>query len=276
MVLERRLLNDRRLLTTGMLESGILFVRILMSIFRPNVVFLRAGHRSRGFRVVAHVPESKLAEFHHTNELEYWGEPGMTLEPDVSIRQIDFERGEAIVKFYAHWINERCVSTALESCHPPGSASQISLWDAFDFWHCESGGADLHDAIVDHMIVRMRQAVDSGLTPYRVVQKTFVDAQSFDTDTRILSEGRFMENLFSTLCLHHMERDLMARRDEAEVKILYLFNNAGTRALNYLFEAKTQRHFDDMPLDPLDENFDEHCRYHIHGLLSCYRLKSVP
>ncbi|KAG9685878.1 hypothetical protein KCU95_g12415, partial [Aureobasidium melanogenum] len=92
----------------------------------------------------------------------------------------------------------------------------------------------------------------------------------------IFTRDTQLRNLLATLYIHHRKEELVSKNriSMAERRLLNLKDDIRVVAVSLLLEAATKGDFSELPKDVLASDFDQHCRYHVHGDKGrCYRQK---
>ena len=128
----------------------------------------------------------------------------------------------------------------------------------------------LHDSLIISLIkyMKIELMLVQGQKPGEIVNALFGSVACIETCSLITMKNSKIVELLATLTFWHDGESLKNHRRAFQTESATLANDVRDCALTFLIDER----FNDIcsPDDPLDANFDEYCRYHIHDSPDCY------
>ncbi|KAG9566902.1 hypothetical protein KCU71_g4174, partial [Aureobasidium melanogenum] len=246
---------------------------------KPDVVLLGVRRLEAN---ISHHPSNVVACVHSTcfdhiaRALHPWDEAPVRKDDFLRVRHIEFDQKPRFVRFIAHYAQERDTAAAINSTLPNDGAWSDHFCKIFGGARLEDGFInEVQDSLIDHLLGWIRKRKHDGNWVRNTLRSIIEAADYVDAclgGSPLNGSSHFIK-LLAVLALHHA-RDLFECHNSHDG--LEEFDDFTSRvrecAFAELLKAFPHGNFTTIPKDPLEEEFDEHCVYHIHGEDEpCYR-----
>ncbi|KAH0365271.1 hypothetical protein KCU65_g6220, partial [Aureobasidium melanogenum] len=245
----------------------------------PNTVWFQAWDDDTfSFETVAVVSRARLSQIRSDmSKVEPWSEPDCLRGVECGI--LKFDHNASVVKFFAHWTYERNAKAALECCLPEEESWLDFFCKVLLFCHEERIHHDVHDSLMDCLVDRAQCERRSGSSSKDLINDIYHSVVDLEEDLGTItavSENTKLLDLLAILHIYHLRCDLehQGRFFKDEQKALFLVDDIKALAQPIMHSVFEERSLAKVPKDPLADDFDEHCRYHLHGDREvCYKHK---
>ncbi|CAD0048032.1 unnamed protein product [Aureobasidium pullulans] len=122
------------------------------------IVWLGALDRNGGSEIVAVVHKVKLREVYSGSLNSVKARQSSDLPGNMEIERIELKYHADIVRLFAHWVQERDIKSALDSCQHERRFEIPFLCEMLEFYSKESLSNEFHDCSIDNFIDLMRDA----------------------------------------------------------------------------------------------------------------------
>ncbi|THX50679.1 hypothetical protein D6D06_07832 [Aureobasidium pullulans] len=244
--------------------------------YGPEIVWLGALDRNGGSEIVAVVHKVKLREVYSGSSNSVKARQSSDFAGNVEIERVDLKFHADSVRLFAHWVQERDIKSALDSCQHERRFGIPFLCEMLEFYSKESLSNEFHDCSIDNFIDLMRDAVNNGCSEEEAINEVYNGVESIESGGESRLTNTAIAELLATLHLHHIRSDLSDNlRENTEDNLrLNLFHDIRVYAVDHLLDAAAAGTFENLPKDPLQDSFDQHCLYHKHKKAeTCYRDK---
>ncbi|KAH0337174.1 hypothetical protein KCU81_g8193, partial [Aureobasidium melanogenum] len=184
---------------------------------------------------------------------------------------------ESVIRALAHWVQEDDIDEAvLKACDADDGrkARWVQLlFHVIEFWLRNNLDKSVHDRLIDCFIEWLKEENNQGSDMQDAIEnidravQSFLWAQipDFKADSRVIP-------LLACLTLYYDPTALGPCDREERFEENSLSPDINDEAYTYLL-AKWNDGVN-VPEDPLEDDFDQHCRYHLHGdKEACYKQK---
>ncbi|CAD0013867.1 unnamed protein product [Aureobasidium pullulans] len=233
------------------------------------------AYGNSGSEIVAVVHKVKLREVYSGSLNSVKARQSSDLPGNMEIERIDLKYHADIVRLFAHWVQERDIKSALDSCQHERRFEIPFLCEMLEFCSKESLSNVFHDCSIN-FIYLMRDAVNNGCSEEEAINEVYSGVESIESGGESKLTNTAIAELLATLHLHHIRSDLSDNlRENTEDDLrLTLFHDIRVYAVDHLLDAAAAGTFENLPKDPLQDSFDQHCLYHKHKKAeTCYRDK---
>ncbi|KAH0024576.1 hypothetical protein KCU78_g5027, partial [Aureobasidium melanogenum] len=243
--------------------------------YRPDMVLLGVEWpRNDNTIVVACVHSARFDQITKTNHR--WIESAMGKDELLRVRRIDFDQPRCFVEFIAHYAQERNASAAVESAKTDTVDWIDRFLEIYAGIRKEHGFVEeIQDSLIDCLINWMRDKKHGGTLEEDILPSfiEMVNAVDFCAGSS-LADSSHLIKLLAVLALYYA-RDFLEGHELHDGCEGFLQPSSRIRECAFAESLKAFPHgASTIPKDPLEEGFDEHCVYHIHGEDEpCYRSK---
>ncbi|TIA06684.1 hypothetical protein D6C80_10181 [Aureobasidium pullulans] len=166
----------------------------------------------------------------------------------VEIERLDLKYHADIVRLFAHWVQERDIKSALDSCQHERRFEIPFLCEMLEFYSKESLSNEFHDCAIDNFIDLMRDAVNNGCSEEEAINEVYNGVDSIESGGESRLTNTAIAELLATLHLHHIRSDLSDNlRENTEDNLrLTLFHDIRVYAVDHLLDAAAAGTFEEL------------------------------
>lgn len=254
---------------------------------RPDVVVLRSDTTEDGTGTEEYLETVAVVNattFHRATEDRFKdSQASMTHYgkkiADVNMNVIIFTKeSESVIRVLAQWVNEGEMNEpVLKACARDGLSEEgwvVLLIGVIEFWLRNKLDESVHDRLIDCLIDWLQSVKNQGSdvkNAITAVRNAVEDNLPWARIPELKTTSHIVE-LLACLILYYDDRSLGPFDRDAYYEENELYPDINDKAYTYLLAGWKDK--SKVRQDPLDDDFNQHCRYHLHGDNErCYRQK---